>query len=206
MNEYVINSITTDNNEKEVFKHQRHETLNGIEELIEKLPKKEILFELDLNQIMSFSKLRNNIKDDDRNYDIFWNHVISLLFMTDLYEKYFIETKHDLEDERKLLSRDNVDEYFNREWSLVTRDDVFEAIDELTLKNPRVHIILKYVNNDNVLDEVLTYLDGDIPVKIYSDGEIADEKLRGKKVKIYDRENPGLDINEVLGHSYEKKI
>ena len=209
MNEYVINSITRNNRDNEVFKHQQHETINGISEVIEHMPKSEVLFEIDFNQIVPFNKLRSNFKEDDNVDDIFWNHVISLLFINTLYEKYFIETKHDLEDERRILTRDNVEEYFYREQGLVNRDDVIKTIGELNLDEPRLHVVLKYVNNENVIGEVMNYLNDDIPypVKVYSDGEIQDDKLRGKhNLKVYDREDAGLDIKEVLGHSYEKKI
>ena len=207
MNEYVINDIRNDGNA--VFKHQQRDTLNGISDLLQGMPKKEILFEIDVNQIVPFYKLRNNFKDDDNVDDTYWNHVISLLFMNSLYEKYFIETKHDLEEERKILVRDNVEEYYQREARLVTRDDVINTIGELNLDEPRIHIVLKYVNNENVIDEVINYLDNDIPytVKIYADGEIQEEKLRNRRsVKVYDREDAGLDIKEILGQSYEKKI
>ena len=206
-NEYVLKSLTTNYEDNEVFKHQKHETLNGIEETLKAMNKDEILFELDLNKLMAFSKLRNTFKDNETEEDNFWNHAIALLFMNTLYEDYFIETKHDLDEERKVLIRDNVEEYKNVESALVDRNDVIEAIKELSLTRPRVHIILRYVNNEDVIEEVLNYMDGDIPIKIYSDAEIPEEKIANKRgVKVYDKDEEGITIDQVVGKSYEKKI
>ena len=195
-------------NDNEIYKKQNHEVLNELTEQLESMSKNEILFEIDLNKVVPFNKLRNIIKENNMDIDAFWNHTVSLLFMNTLYEKYFIETKHDLDEERKILVRDSIEDYQRAESILVNRNDVIETIKELQLTNPRLHIVLRYINNEGVIDEVLNYIDESIPfpINIYSDGEIPEERYINKSnVKVYEKDKEVLAINNT-GKKYEKKI
>jgi hypothetical protein len=194
--------------DKKIYKKQKHEVLNELTEQLESMSKNEILFEIDLNKVVPFNRLRNIIKENNMDIDTFWNHTVSLLFMNTLYEKYFIKTKHNLDEERKILVRDSIEDYQRAESILVNRNDVIETIKELQLTNPRLHIVLSYINNEGVIGEVLSYIDETIPfpVNIYSDGEIPEERYINKNnVKVYDKDKEVLVINNT-GKKYEKKI
>ena len=205
-NDYIIDSLNNNYEDNEIFKLQRRDNLSSLEKTINEMPQGEILFVIDFNQIVPFHRLRSNFKDDDIEDDIFWNHAVSLLFMNILHENYFIETKHDLDEEKKLLTRASLEDYKKAEPILVNRNDVIETIKELGFTNPRLHIIMRYINNENVIGEVTNYLDDSLPfsVKLYSDCEIPTDRLIN--VKVYDRDSEGKTVNKITGKAYEKKI
>jgi hypothetical protein len=109
---------------------------------------------------------------------------------------------------QSLYLRQRIEDYQRAESILVNRNDVIETIKELQLTNPRLHIVLSYINNEGVIGEVLSYIDETIPfpVNIYSDGEIPEERYINKNnVKVYDKDKEVLVINNT-GKKYEKKI
>ena len=205
-NEYIIDSLKNNYEDNEIFKLQKHDTIHALENKINEMPKQEILFELDFNQIVPFHKLRSNFKDDDIEDDKFWNHVVALLFMNILYENYFIETKHNLDEEKKLLTRATLDDYKRAEPILANRNDVIETIKEIGFPSPRVHIVMNYINNENVKREVTNYLSESLPfsIKLYSDCDIQTDNLNN--VKVYDKNGEGIVVKQETGKSYEKKI
>lgn len=222
-NKYLEREFNYNYQVHEIFKYQQHRTLDT---LIKKInEKKELLLEIDINAIMPFYKHRNNFEfESDEEYD-FWDHVISNLFMQELNEKYKIVTLHDIETEKRILTRDSFKEYEKRKGLLLDRNDVIETIRQLNLDSNRIHLVIRFVNNEFIWKELVNYLDDDLPfiTMIYSDSDIYRFKVDQKefngqnlptnvyKYKIFDKDKEGHESyrleeskNGIL--KYEKKI
>lgn len=221
-NEFLEREFNNNYQVNEIFKYQRHRALDKLMRNIKE--KNELLFEIDINIIMPFYKHRNNFEFESEEEYNFWNHALSILFMQELSENYNIETKHDILTEKKILTREDFEEYQKYEDVLINRNDVIEAIKQLNLDSNRIHIVLRFVNNEFIWKELVNYLDEDLPfiTMIYSDSDIYRFKVNGKnheegfptdiyKYKIFDKEREGQESyrlenskNDCL--TYEKKI
>ena len=125
----------------------------------------------------------------------FLNHLIAILFLRQLKEKYSIETVHaELLDEEESYLRDkSYDDYSLVESELPIREDVFRAIEGLKMKDTRLHIVLEY---DYVIEyEISNYLQEEYPfiTMVYSEGGISGLSL-----------NPagGCRMSDYIPHKY----
>ena len=66
----------------EVFEYQSVSTLESVIKKINQSEKNEILLQININNMMPFYKLKSTLKNNDQEERKFWNHLISILFMT----------------------------------------------------------------------------------------------------------------------------
>lgn len=221
-NEFLDREFNNNYQVHEIFKYQKHRTLDTLKKNIKE--NDELLLEIDINNIMPFYKHRNNFDFESIEEYNFWNHVVSVLFMQELSENYNIYTNHDILTEKKILTRDSFEEYQKYESILINRNDVIETIKNLNLDNKRIHIVLRFVNNEFIWKELVNYLEDDLPfiTMIYSDSDIYRFKVERNemecgfptdeyKYKIFDKNKEGYESyrlenskNDYL--KYEKKI
>ena len=201
-NKFVKEELENNYETSDIFKHQRHSTISQIEDYLKENGTNEILLDIDINNITPFLKLGTLLKDDDE----YWNHVVALLFMQDLEFKYNYKTDHEIDAEKRILSRD-IESYEDLKHLIINKNDVFDSIKRNNPDAKRIHIILKYINNENIIDEVLNYIDEEstFTTMIYSDSELPIDKIYNRyKVKVYDKDEDGVLIYKVK--TYEKKI
>ena len=201
-NKFVKEELENNYEKNEIFKHQRHSTISQIEDYIKENGTNEILLDIDINNITPFLKLGSLLKDDNE----YWNHVVALLFMQDLEFKYNYKSDHEIDAEKRILSRD-IENYESLKHLIINNNDVYDSIKRNNPTISRIHIILKYINNENIIDEVLNYIDEEstFTTMIYSDSEIPIDKISNRyKVKVYDKDEDGVLIYKVK--TYEKKI
>lgn len=201
-NKFVKEELENNYETNDIFKHQRHSTISQIEDYLKENGTNEILLDIDINNITPFLKLGTLLKDDDE----YWNHVVALLFMQDLEFKYNYKTDHEIDAEKRILSRD-IESYEDLKHLIINKNDVFDSIKRNNPDAKRIHIILKYINNENIIDEVLNYIDEEstFTTMIYSDSELPIDKIYNRyKVKVYDKDEDGVLIYKVK--TYEKKI
>lgn len=170
-NEYMEEELDNNHSIGEVFKNQRHTTLDSLTKKIEN-NENDILVNISINNIVPF--LKRGQETTELYDDPYWDSVVSLIIMNELKEKYGASTYHNLDVEKVLLTRAPLNEYVNNRYCMVSMEDVVYSISEMNLTNPRVHIILEQVKNDNIINELCRYLDGNLPfvTMIYSDGEV----------------------------------
>lgn len=207
-NKVLEREINNNHDTNEVFIHQNKAVLSDLEDNLRE-SNNEIVLDIDINNIMPFYRLKTRMKQEEMEDNNFWSHVVSILFMQDLLNRYEIKTNHNIDEEKKVLSRDDIDDYFKIESVLASRDDVIESIKSLNLSNPRVHIILKYMTNEEVIEESLHYLEEGLPfiTMIYYDGEIPIDKIDGKyNAKVFDHMEEGVLTHKEVNKTYEKKI
>ena len=179
-NEYLEREFNNNYKVHEIFKYQGHATLDT---LIKKIKdSNEILLEINNNNITPFYKHRENFEFESIEEYSFWNHIISVLFMQELSDSYDIETNHDILLEKKILTGESFEDYQKYEKILINRNDVIEAIKKLNVDKKRVHIVLRFVNNEFIWKELVNYLEDDLPfiTMIYSDSDIYRFTVNGK--------------------------
>ena len=134
--------------ENEVFGVYNRSILFQVEDHVEK-EENDIYLVLDENTIYSYDKHRREcdasghavMSNIGLEHEVFWNHLIALLFMQQLKDRYHMETSHNLLEEEKYFTEKNYGEYLEIEKQLLSREDVLETIDNI---DPlRVHIIVK---------------------------------------------------------------
>ena len=189
-NEFLEREFNNNHEVHEIFKDQRNEDIDNLEKNILESNGNEILFKININNIMPFLKHKSNIEKDSEEEEKFWNHVVSILFMSQLDDKYKIESVHNVDEEKKIITRDNFDVYQKVESALINRDDVIELIRNLNLDNPRLHIIITYFNNENVWKELVNYLEDDLPfiTMIYSESDLF--RFKEEDAEINDMDYP----------------
>lgn len=168
--EYLEEEFNNNHSIGEIFKNQRHDTLDSLVDRVNN-SNEDIVLQISLNNIMPLLKHKNNIKDTDEE-KLYWDNVVSILLMNELVEKYGTNTSHNLDDEKRIMTRGEYEEYKSVQNGIVNHNDIIESI--RSLNNPRVHIILECVKNENIHNELISYLDGnlDFVTTIYTDGEI----------------------------------
>lgn len=92
----------------------------------------------------------------------FFEHLVAVLFMAQLKAKYGIPTTHDLEDELKCFTEESVRDYLKQADSLVSRKDVFDAIEGLNMRDTRLHIVLR-VSMPELFKELSYYMQEEYP-------------------------------------------
>lgn len=86
----------------------------------------------------------------------FWNHLVAIIFMKQLKEKYPVESEHLdlLDEEESYFTEKSFKEYLEVESQLISREDIFKTIEDLNLEKPiRLHIVVKtepYGLNDEI--------------------------------------------------------
>ena len=225
-NEFLEREFNNNHEVHEIFKYQRNEDIDNLEKNILESNGNEILLKININNIMPFLKHKNNIEKDSEEEEKFWNHVVSILFMSQLDDKYKIESVHNVDEEKKIITRDNFDVYQKVESALINRDDVIELIRNLNLDNPRLHIIITYFNNENVWKELVNYLEDDLPfiTMIYSESDLFRFKEEDAEIndmdypsdlysyKVFKKSEEGIESNRLKISKnnsvllYEKKI
>lgn len=162
----------------EVFNYQG---TNALEEVVKyvKYNENDILFEININNIMPYYKHRTEFVSESQDEEKYWNHVVSILFFNQLKENYGIDNHSDLDTQKKIMTREEVSEYYKAEPALLNRNDVIEAIRELNNPNARVHIVVRALNNESIWKELTNYLQDGLPFKtmLYSEGEIPKVKV-----------------------------
>ena len=215
----------------EIFKYQRNEDIDDLEKMVTESDDNEILLKININNIMPFLKHKSNIEKDSEDEEKFWNHVVSTLFMSQLNDKYKNESIHNIDEEKKVLTRDEFDVYQKVESALINRDDVIESIRNQNIDNPRLHIIINYFNNENVWKELVNYLEDDLPfiTMIYSESDLFRFKEENAEIndmdypsdlysyKVFKKSEEGIESNRLKTNRlkisknnsvllYEKKI
>jgi len=200
----------------EIFTYQRYGTLESVSDVVKE--NKELLFEININNIIPYYKHRSKFKYESEEEYRFWNHIISILFITELKEKYDIDILHYIDEEKKIVTKNEFDDYLKYEHILLNREDVIEILKKLNIK--RLHLIVRYVNNEYIWKEIVNYLQNDLPfiTMIYSDGDIYKTKKDGigetsfvedvYGYKKFDRYEEGIEIKSIRKKEkvYEKKI
>ena len=195
-----------------IFKRQRHSDLEKLQRNTIILDR-DILFELNINNIVPFTRNASPSTVDEESY---WNHFVSLQFMSQLKDRYGVHTSHNLEEEKKLMTRTPLDDYASFESSIVDRNDVIEGIKGLYKLSPRIIIVLKYVNNEGIWRELLNYFDQNVGmiVMICTDGEMPFEideetKKRIGSCMVFNKDEGGnllLPQQKGKGLFREKKV
>ena len=159
----------------EIFLHQSYETLNSIEKIIDE--KNEILLEINMNNIMPYYNLRTNFKNESDGENNLWDHIISILFMTELKGKYNIDLARNIDEEKRIMTKGSIDTYLYTEDLLSNRSNIINIIRELEID--RIHIIIRHVNNEFIWKELFNYFDDELGfiTMIYSDSNIGDIKV-----------------------------
>lgn len=200
----------------EIFKKQRHSDLDAVAANV-RILNRDVVLELDINNTVPFCNNSKSITPGSKEDADYWNHSVSLMFMSQLVDKYFVDTNHDLDEERRVMTRLPIESYLTFEDALVNRNDVLEAISSLQLLSPRIHIVLKYMNNEGIWKELMNYLDKDISAitMIYTDGEVpidfSDEELLKRicPCQLYDKDEDGVFLVEPKkekGLKHEKEV
>lgn len=214
-NKFLDRELRTNHYYNEIFKRQKH---NDLDTLIMnlKISGKDVIFELNINNAIPFCKNGSIFEPNSEEEKNYWNHVVALLFMNQLKEKYDIESDHNLEDEKRIITRLPQEEYLKYEDCLVNRDDIVQEIKKLPLLSPRVHIIVRYINSDSIWKELINYFDSDIPLitMIYTDGEMPIEiseeiKQKTNPFYIFNKDEDGefiIQKSKNKGLIHEKKI
>ena len=204
-NKYLENEIKNNHESHEVFKRQRHSDLDKITDYTDK---NDIVLNITVNNIVPFIS-----KSDNREKENYWNHSVSLILMNELNYRYGIKTNHDLEEEKRIITRADNNEYNRLDSIVINRDDVIETIRNLNLDNPRFHIILNYINKDEIWTELFNYFQDDLPfiTMIYSDNDIpgmVDKEYNELNYEyiIFDKEDDGIVNHPLKAKTYEKKI
>ncbi len=170
-----------------VFRLDRRALLYQIEEVLQKeetcsedeVNATDILLTIDVQTLDEYTKnitklcLLKISGKDLVTRRAFWNHLVALLFMRQLSQKYSVQGDHiDLLDEEELyFTEKSFEDYLSVESELVSREDVFKAIENLNLPKPiRVHIILK-TETQGLDDEISYYLQTEYPfiTMVYSE-------------------------------------
>ena len=165
----------------ELFEYQRNSTLDGVVKTLKESNGNDILLQISINNVIPFYKFRASFLYESEEESRYWNHIISILFMSQLKEKYDLETSHEIEEEKKVMTRESFETYQLFESTLVDRNDVIEAIRKLGLENPRLHIVVSSFNNEFVWKELVNYFQDGLPfiTMIYTDGNMASQKVSG---------------------------
>ena len=179
MEEFVTIKRELKNNysSHEVFNYQGKNALEEVDKYVKENGSNNILFEININNMMPYYKHRTEFTSESQDEEKYWNHVVSILFFNQLKENYGIDNHSDLDTQKKIMTREEVSEYYKAEPALLNRNDVIEAIKELNI--PRVHIVVRSLNNEPVWKELVNYLQDDLPFKtmLYSEGEIPKVKV-----------------------------
>ncbi len=220
-NKYLEREFNTNYEYHEIFNYQKNETLDVLEKRIKSSGKNDILLKININNIVPYYKHRSNIEHNSDEEKKYWNHVVSILFATQLKEMYEIDSIRNIDEEKRVVVRGTFEEYKKLQDVLLNRDDIIEIIRNLKFDNTRLHIVINYFNNEYVWNELINYLSDDLPfiTMIYSDSDIYRLMFNAKefptehyKYVMFDKNEEGkvsyklLDTekNEVL--KYEKKI
>lgn len=219
-NEYLEREFANNYQTHELFNYQRRETIDSIMNRINDNPNGDILLQININNIMPFYKHRNNFINNSVEEYNYWNHVVSILFMSQLKEKYDFNTIHDIDKEKRIITREPFDDYKKTEPALLNRNDVIELIKNLNFDNPRLHIVIKHFNNEDIWNELVNYFDDDLPfiTMIYSDCDVYrffaksnDCPSDNYKYKFFDKSREGIESYKLENYKdevlkYEKKI
>lgn len=216
-NEILERELNNNHSIHEVFEYQRVSTLDNIIKRIKASDDNEILLQINMNIMIPFYKLKATIKNDPEQESKFWNHLVSLLFISQLSEKHEINTLHDIEVEKKIMTREPFDGYHKYEDIIVNRNDVIEAIKGLKLDNPRLHIIIRSFNDECIWKELVHYLGDKLPfvTMIYSDGNMPVWRIDSEeekeltelyKFKNFDGNEEGIGSDKLLTDKQYKKV
>lgn len=130
----------------------------------------DILFVLDAKTVFNYTKhslecdREGNIimQYDSQLVSQFFEHLVAVIFMAQLKAKYDIPTTHDLEEELKYFTEKSVEEYLEHADSLVSREDVLDAIEGLSMDDTRIHIALR-ASVPGLFKELCCYLQDEYP-------------------------------------------
>ena len=175
-NEALDHELFANDEYNEIFCHQRHHNLRAVINNVEKMGGDNILLLIDIDDITKVLQHLAYI-DSNRLFELsplFWNNIISFIFMKQLTQKYGIQTDHNLDEEEDYITNGSDKEYFYVQELLVNRDDVFEAIKQLNMANCRVHIVLRWYSGFDVWNELSHYFDSKLPfiTMLYTDGSM----------------------------------
>lgn len=212
-NKILEKEINENYGHHEIFLHQSYETLNSIEKIIDE--KNEILLEININNIMPYYNLRTKFKYESIEENDLWNHIISILFMTELKGKYNVDLARNIDEEKRIMTKGSVDTYLYSEDLLSNRNHIFNIIREL--EKDRIHIIIRHVNNEFIWKEIFNYFDDELGfvTMIYSDSNIGDIKVVKDEIfdlpsnlysyKSFD-ENNDYELSNKYQNNIKKKV
>lgn len=201
----------------EVFEYQSVSTLESVIKKINQSEKNEILLQININNMMPFYKLKATLKNNDQEERKFWNHLISILFMTQLEEKYGVDSLHNIEVEKKLMTREPFENYSKYENIIINRNDVIESIKKMNLDGLRLHFIIRSFNDECIWKELVHYLGDKLPfvTMIYSDGNMPAWRIDSEeekeltdlyKFKSFDGLEEGIASDKLLTDKQYKKV
>lgn len=201
----------------EVFEYQSVSTLESVIKKINQSEKNEILLQININNMMPFYKLKSTLKNNDQEERKFWNHLISILFMTQLEEKYGVDSLHNIEVEKKLMTREPFENYSKYENIIINRNDVIESIKKMNLDGLRLHFIIRSFNDECIWKELVYYLGDKLPfvTMIYSDGNMPAWRIDSEeekeltdlyKFKSFEGLEEGIGSDKLLTDKQYKKV
>ena len=205
-----------DNNRSihEIFECQSASVIDTVIKRFKDNDSNEILLQININNIMPFYKHRGNFQKESEEEARFWEHLVSILFMSQLKERHDFDIVHDIEEEKKVMTREPFEIYKQVEGALLDRNDVIETIRSLGLESPRLHIVLSSFNNELVWSELINYLNEGLPfiTMIYSSGNVTTIEKDGKpltekyKYKLFSRDDERLTSRRLLTDKQYKKV
>ena len=195
-NNHIIDSETiceelSNNYEKnEIFGVYYRHRLYQIQEALEDASLNDILLVVKRDMVTELMGHYQKMAFASPERVAFLNHLIAILFLRQLKEKYSIETAHAglLDEEESYLRDKSYDDYSLVESELATREDVFRAIEGLNMKDTRLHIVLEY--DYEIEYEISNYLQEEYPfiTMVYSEGGISGLSLNpagGRRMSDY---------------------
>ena len=186
-NDGIRDELLNNFDKNAVFRVYRRSLLYEVEEILqrneigsdEEVKATDILLRIDIPDVDEHTKnlgelyLLGVTGKDLETRRAFWNHLVAILFMKQLKEKYPVENEHLdlLDEEESYFTEKSFKEYLEVESQLISREDIFKTIEDLNLAKPiRLHIVAK-TEPYGLHDEISYYLQDEYPftTMIYSE-------------------------------------
>ena len=169
-NQWLEREIKENQQNHELFTHQRKEDLKIGRSLIEKESPQDILVELKKENILDKEMLYEFALELDENEKV-WDHFVAIETMKATNQKYPGVDVSDLESEEFFLKGNNREAYLAVERDLITKEEVFETIEKLGVPNLRIHFFIDGCYSSYLTDALSAYLADNLAfhTMIYSD-------------------------------------
>lgn len=196
----------------EIFDIHTVRSFASLIETLDESDKNNILLVFDYSTVDKYTKHIAQILQLDWKQQLaasssYYNHLVALIALLQLREKYPIQTDHDLDEEVLYFTEKSYEDYLVVEDILVTREDVFKAIDSLDLKDKRLHIVLRC---GYIIDEIGHYLQDEYSfiTMIYTECGVStyvtDTDAKGNKV-LRDYKYRRFEYQELCENTYPKR-
>ena len=210
----MIGQELADNYEyNEIFDIHTVRSFGSLIEVLNKLSNNNILLLFDDERVVDeydrhrIQLIQMGWKQYESERLTYYNHLVALLALLQLRERYPIQSDHDLDEEALYFTEKSYEEYLGVEDILVTREDVFKAIESINLKDKRLHIVLRC---RAINDELGHYLQNEYSfiTMIYTDcgvsTYITDTDVKGNKI-LKDYKYRRFEGQELVDNTYPRR-